>query len=388
VGYVGSRYRVEVVFKGCHSAKEEDIVFDSIAINYSHLETWLGITGFSGGFRIAEAGNVNGEIKYELPERTAYRVDDLTIAFYHVLNVAGDRLVDIHAKQTSFVEITPDHPMHYNDYHQKVIYHLRNFLSLGTGTAVLPLIVKARSKACTSEDSKGESVPCDVHIFYIAKGAAVAEKKHLDRRDMPFRYQDIADDFPKYLRCWFTKAEKLRPVFDLYFGIFYVPSMYVHLEFLTLAQALETYHRRMHDGVFMPPEQYKAIQQALNRAIPQRLDSDHRDALESRIQFGNEYPLRKRLKLILAEVLAPYKPTVDRLVYDGFVSEVVDTRNYLTHYTEKPGKASVTDPNEQYCLAQKMKLLMQLCLFAELGLPADTVKKLTSNSREFQRWLH
>lgn len=389
IGYVGSTIRAQAVFIGCHFEKGEDIVFDSMAINYSHLESWLGITGFSGGFRRSETGEyLGGEIKYELPDRVEFRVNNLNIAFYHKLGLASDLFVDIHTKQTTFVEITPDNPMHYNDYYSDIIYHLRNFLSLGTGTAVLPLVVKARNKNCTLENSKGESIPRDVYIFYTAKGSTIGERKQIDRWDMLFRYQDIVDEFQTCLQNWFMRAEKLRPVFDLYFGIFYIPSMYVHLEFLTLAQALETYHRRMYDGMFMPLDQYETIRQTLNQAIPKTLDDDHRNSLKSRIQFGYEYSLRKRLKHLLTDVLAPYRPTVDRLVgrHSEFINDLVNTRNYLTHYTEELDKVAVTDPQGQYNFVQKMRLLMQLCLFIELGLPAETVEKLVLDNRRFKHW--
>lgn len=196
IGYIGTTYRVQVVFIGCHFEKDEDVVFDSLAIQYTHLEKWLGITGFSGGFKRSEKMEyVDGEIKYELPERLETRVNNLTIAFYYSLRVASDMFVDVHAKQATFVEIKPDQPMHYNDYHSNVIYHLRNFLSLGTGTAVLPVVVVGKSRKCLFENSSGESVPREVYIFYSAKGSNVSEEKSLDRWDMLFRYQDIADGF-------------------------------------------------------------------------------------------------------------------------------------------------------------------------------------------------
>src|SRR5690606_33865056 len=122
------------------------------------------------------------------------------------------------------------------------------------------------------------------------------------------------------------------------FGILYIPSMYIHLEFLTLAQAFETYHRRMYGGEYMSQNQFEIVRQTVTQAIPKGLASDHRDSLKNRIKFGYQYSLRKRIKLILTEVLNPYKDIVIRIVgdYSEFNKKLVDTRNYLTHYTSEP----------------------------------------------------
>lgn len=44
---------------------------------------------------------------------------------------------------------------------------------------------------------------------------------------------------------WFEISEKLKPVFDLYLGVMYNPGMYKEYQFLSLAQALESYHRNV-----------------------------------------------------------------------------------------------------------------------------------------------
>src|SRR5690606_13894137 len=124
----------------------------------------------------------------------------------------------------------------------------------------------------------------------------------------------------------------------------------------------------------------------VTQAIPKGLASDHRDSLKNRIKFGYQYSLRKRIKLILTEVLNPYKDIVIRIVgdYSEFNKKLVDTRNYLTHYTSEPDQLPITDPHEQYMFVQKMKLLMQLCFFIELGLSAEEVNSLVAKNHKFQ----
>ncbi|MBC8100918.1 MAG: hypothetical protein H7Y11_15870, partial [Armatimonadetes bacterium] len=100
---------------------------------------------------------------------------------------------------------------------------------------------------------------------------------------------------------------------------------------------------------------------------------------KSTIKYGNEYSLRKRLKLILRDILGPYKTTVDRLFgnHEVFISKLVDTRNYLTHYTKQPN--TVVDLQKQLNFVQSLKLLMQLCFLAEMGFPQEKVEELMKN---------
>lgn len=392
VGYQGTRFLVQAVFIGCHCESDEDAVFDSISINYTDLEQWLGVTGFTGGFKLTQAGRfVEGKYDYLPPAEISYKFDDISIVFRHELEVVGDFFVDVHTKQKTFIEIKPDIPMHYGDYHRGPIYHIRNLLTLGTGNAVLPLIVKGRKNECVKE-VKGEIFPQDIYILYAAKGSHVSQRK-IARWDMLFRYTEVADGFPTYLKNWFSKAEKLRHVFDLYFGILYVPSMYSHLEFLTLAQALEAYHRHMYGGTYISKEEYEPVRKALVDAIPTELEQSHRDSLKKRIEFGYEYSLRKRINLILVEVLKPYEGIVERLIGTKdkraqFISDLVDMRNDLTHYPKETEPGIISEYSKQRELIHKMRLLMQLCFLAEMEIPGNVVDKLVANNADFQNWLH
>lgn len=354
------------------------------------MEEWLGLGGLSYDLTLTPKGEyLDGEFKYVPPKRLEMRVNNLNIAFYHNLHVSGDMFFNIHMNQTTFLEIIPDQPMSIDDYRNNIIYHLRNFLSLGTGRAVSPIVMKGRIKNCTIESSTGESTPRDVYIFYAGLNSRINTSKQFTRRDMLFNYQDVTDNLSVYIQKWFEMAIRLRPVFDLYFGIFDMPFMYIQLQFLTLSQALETYHRRKYDGFYMAVEKYESIEQILIQAIPVDLDNSHRDSLKSRIKYGYEYSLRKRLELILKEVLEPYKRIIDRLIGNRgeFIDKVVKTRNYLTHYTEDLEQTAITDLEEQYKLVQKMKLLIQLCFLIELTLSPETVEKLSQENRKFQEYM-
>jgi hypothetical protein len=396
-GYTGANYSVEVIFIGCHFLRSEEIIFNQISIHYSDLEKWLGISGFSGGFNRSTQGKlIGGQINYEQPDRFEVRVNNITIAFDHTLQLAGDSFVDHHTKQFSFIEITPDEPMHYNDYHSTVIYYLRNFFCLGMGTAVLPLAVSGKTTSYSLEEeieeeektTEQEKPSRNVSIFYVARGANLVKKKPIERWYMPFGYSDISDKLELYLCNWFNLAEKIIVVFDLYFSNFYMQSTYINLELLSLAQALETYQREMYGGTYMAPKDYEHIREILVNAIPDEIANDHRESLKNKIKYGNSYALRKRIERICDTVLKAYEPTVKKLVgdYKLFSKRLAATRNYLTHYSEDAKDNAEIGATKQYRLLQKMKLLLQLCFLKEIGISPELVDKLMAQSEQFKQW--
>jgi len=259
-GFLSSSFIASVVFLGHHFEKEEDIIFDTLSLNYSHLEEWTRITGFQ--FIKLEIDSKNHltkhEIRYSFPQKVEAKLGNFNISFDYNFTSGGDRIKEVNLKQTTFIKIEPNKPIHFDNYQRNICYHIQNFLSLAIGKAAFPLIVKGKNKACKTELSDGRVAYNDILIFYKMKHLPELSKK-LHPFDMFFSFGDISDNFEKCLRNWFAKAEVLRPVYDLYFGTLYNPSMYLEHEFLSLIQAIESYHRRINDGKYLPDSDYAYI---------------------------------------------------------------------------------------------------------------------------------
>ncbi|WP_423191407.1 HEPN domain-containing protein [Burkholderia multivorans] len=64
---------------------------------------------------------------------------------------------------------------------------------------------------------------------------------------------------------------------------------------------------------------------------PNTVGSDHKEALKSRIRYGNEVSLRKRLDALISRLDLPLRKQI--LGNDGVVPRSwVVTRNYYTHW--------------------------------------------------------
>jgi hypothetical protein len=379
-GFVTSSFAADVVFVGHHFYKEEDIVFSSLLLTYSYLEEWAGISGI----RI----DTNSElvISYGQPRKIEAELDDIRICvdfdcdfWVNRINFR-DKIKECSLKQITSIKIEPHEQIHFNDYKKNICYHIQNFLSLAIGEAVYPLTIRGRNEGCKLE-AFNRVFYDDIFILYPI-GRSSNTYKEVRPDDMLFLLEDISDDLEEYLNNWFAKSEILSPVYDLYFGTVYKPSMYLEHRFLNLIQAIESYHRRVHDGKYLSDDNYTRIREKLIEAIPKDVSKSFRDSLVQRLKHHNEFSLGKRLR----EIMDMYGDVTNMLVHDNkrFIRDVVDMRNFLTHHTKDLERRIQKD--ERFIdLFLQMKFILEICLLIELGMPIEKIRFLMSRNRKYQQ---
>jgi hypothetical protein len=382
-GFPTSSFYANIVFIGGHFTKPEDLEFKSFFVNYPYFEEWSKIGVFSYS-RDSEEKFKQYEMKYEVPEPVEAKINNFRISFDHGFNVSGDWLREVKLKHTTFIKIEPEDELHFEEY-QNILYHLQNFLSLATMRAIYPLSIKATTERYrrVSTFSKDKVHYPHIDIFYNVIGKVDLSKK-LTHDDMLFTFEDISGQFEAYLQNWFGKEELLKPVYDLFFGTLYNPSMYLEFQFLSLIQAVDSYHRRIYGGEYLSDGDYMGVHNALVNAIPRSVKGGFKDSLKSKIQHGNEFSLRTRLKRLFNS--DEYREILSEFVEnkDIFIGKVVDTRNYLTHYDEEL-KEKATIGEELSPFIQKLKILLKICLLTELGFSSEEIKALFSRNKRYHR---
>ena len=379
-GFLSSSFIASFAFLGCHFEKEEEIRFDSLSLNYFHLEEWTGITGFRFKMETDPKNHLTKhEIIYSFPEKVGAKIGNLNISFDYNFTSGGDGLKEVNLRHTTFIKIKPNKSLHFNDY-QDVCYHIQNFLSLAIGKAVFPIIIKGKSERCSTKSQSGKAIYPDIFIYYATNSLFETSSK-IYPFDMLFTFRDISGKFENILKNWFEKAEMLKPVYDLYFGTLYNSRMYLQHQFLSMTQAVEAYHRRKFEGKYLLDEDYEPIYNGFKDVINKLdVEASFKNALINRLRYGNEFSLRKRLKDLFAE----YQSITQNFIKDenNFINRVVDTRNYLTHYDKK--LRNIADGEDLYRITQKLKTILQICLLHELGFDKEEIKSAFLRNRRYK----
>jgi hypothetical protein len=154
--------------------------------------------------------------------------------------------------------------------------------------------------------------------------------------------------------------------------------MYSKQKFLYVVQAIETYHRRRFANNVLPKDVHKArIREILEHTV-----EEHREWLKEQLNYSNEPRLRQRVK----EILDMLEDAVSALITDkdAFAKNVVNTRNYYTHY-DPHLKDKVAQGIKLYVLTEQLSYLLQACLLVELGISKQKCAELLIRNQGYVR---
>ena len=260
-------------------------------------------------------------------------------------------------------------------------HHLRNLLSLLATERFFYTVFKVELGRRKIRNMGGRQLRLEADLIF--RQGYFSEVRQLSMHDLPFPHPVVRRDLPRIIEVWFSERERLKPVHDLFFGSFYNRELGIEFQFLSLIQALESLHRRFHKGRYISKKQYDSYRQILTNAIPTSVPKDLRTALKTRIQYGNEYSLRKRLTLMGRQLNSSSR---DLIVNDfkKFIAAVLDTRNYLTHYDPSPG-VDTMETKEMIVATFSLRLLLTLYLFKRIGMQESAIAKVMKEHRRFQK---
>jgi len=365
---------VSKVFAGAHFNKLDDIRFRSVSVRYSYLDEWVGISGFD--IEYTEKG-VNVRYEQKSPIESWINTDyKLSIGFAYEGPTSTPVQKEAMIRQTTYItiECMQEKPL---DEYLDLVHRIQNFLTLAVSEPVYPLELIGNTQLARTELNGHPPIYEPVKIYY-GRFFVSTQERDFPWFDMLFTFRDIFVEFNTFIGNWFKNVAELGSAIDLYFGSLYNPHTYLEHQFLTVVQALESYHRtKIRREELSVDEHAKRIAEIMGSA-----PSKHKEWLEEKLRYSNELVLRKRLK----ELLDAYPEIVSSIEdeKDNLVDRVVATRNYLTHH-DSALKERAAEGKKLPALTQKMQVLLQACLLTALGCGNDMIWSLFQKNRRYKR---
>jgi ApeA N-terminal domain 1 len=365
-----------------HFIDFKEMRFTSAYITYTYLEEWLGKLPFKSELlKNEDTPSLNWKATFSTPPSFEANVPSLQakISEFHGHSSKGsDAFRELVWGHTASLVITPDAKQNF-DWYFKTQFELRNLLSVLIGRPVFLKEVRYVFENEEAEDERDKK--SIVYLYYRQPHQSRKKRFHPSEIIVPLK--KVEDRIAEILEAWFSKQELLGQAYELFLGAEYNPSLYPHLHFLSLMQALETYHRHVSVGKYLPDIEYDTVRKSLVTAIPEGTPAPLRDALKSRIKYGNEFSLRKRLNEIFAGI-GPQNTALIALNSATFISDVVDTRNYLTHYSDDL-KEQTLEGADLFNANLRLKILLTILLLRELGIDEGLITELVSSHGTFRR---
>lgn len=304
---------------GYHFHAPENVLFSSLSASFTDLEEWVGHHPF--------AGTIPGSnTRYRAPDLSTVEVDSLgaQITVGYSVSNRSEGLRFTRWDHMALLTVEPEEPKPLNWY-EEVLRSLQDLLTLLVGRPAYPRAAKIKPPGYNAEPAlffhQGLRSPQD---------RGLASRQGLSQEnDVLVTMRQISPGLPTVLGNWFERRDRLRPVHELFFGSLFAPRTYPEFQFLSLVQALETYHRRTRPG---------------------------------------RPPLRRRLEDLLGALPA------SGVVEDrpNLAHKVLDTRNYLTHYPEELEDRALSG-TELMEVIEDLRRMLAFLLLRELGLDVGTV---------------
>ncbi len=365
----GSSFSAIYLLLGTH-VSDAELPSDSVSFSCSHLDDFLGQASFTiedDGVGSTLRGTTIG---YVAPTHLAFALpsESAQLKFEQNLWRSRDRSkICLTARNT--ISLTPESPQPFH-WHLERIWQMCSLLTLLADEIVRPERIEV--------SVSGGPYP---HVlFYNAQKPQ--RESNQPSSNLLFNASHVCDQLGDILNRWFTASPTLRSAIYLYIdGMRQAGSS--EGRFLTLSQAFEAFSRATTTSEYMATEDYEQVKSKIIEAIPSHVASDHRDSLKSRIKYGNEISLRKRLM-----------KTFDSLPVDAidcichslkeFVSGIVDTRNYLTHYSDELRPLALRGADLHWT-SEQLAMLTRILLLRSLGIDiARIVEHVRSHSRLMQ----
>ena len=347
--------RANRVFMGLPHEEDVSPSFNTCSFSIEGIDEWVGISGIEVE-RHSEKRALT--ISYDKPADISLNLQN------------GMQLL------ISFTSTFPGYPILKNaEVSQKTYFRLisqkERELDEFTATAqkitaflcfVMNEIVCLDSMSTTSDNLRqnignGRTAPIPVKI-YTPSWPYAKNEPAIDDWDMLFKYEDRQNRVESIINKWIENYEQIAPAFDLYFLAKSGTLPTLNLQFLTLVQALEAFHRKTSNEKHMDKDEFAEIRKNIINQIPKK----DRNWFCSKLDYANELTLKNRIE----KLIEPFDCLIDDERKPQLIDRIKDTRNYLTHYDSKlEPKAAKGERLKFLCL--KMNALFRLQFLKLIG---------------------
>lgn len=383
-GFQTQTYSIQSFIVGGYFVNQEEIQFHSLTFQPTYLTEWLGRPVFDDTTSFEkDSSSIGGkQVTYNKNDTFNHYVDvlDATIEETYYTHFDVDFSEKVLWTNKSGINIIPNENKDLSWFRTNM-YLLKDLLHLFIGHAVY-----IESIVFYGEEEKSEHadyVYRKKYMYFFRQNKSKLKKK-FHWSDVIVNFNNIEDGLNKILNFWFEKHTALEVVYDLHFDEFY-KDMYINTTFLNTVQILEIYHRKMYEGKVYPKKEYRALAKELKEMLDEKFPEAFAKIIGNKVDYGNEYSLSMRIK----EILNGFHENTRNLLVGSeedinkFVRQLVETRNYLTHYDSDKKKHILMEPIDKYYAIQRLRAIATLILFKEVGLDEIIMVEKISNSNQY-----
>lgn len=358
--------------------------FESTILEFDSLSAWLTRAPFEEKTNTSKKKDGAYQLTYKRQKTINISIESIqsTIKLYSSISVDGNSHMR-KAIHKDYIKLRPKKKQNLSWY-LDIIFNLRILLSFLIGQPINPISIKLinKKKAHKRIGNVFQNSPVSLCIPHYKEEVI----SNLEPNEILFPFVSIKRKIKNCFKNWFQKKDLLKTTNQLLFGMLIQKNLPIEFKYMALIQAFEAYHRTYSKGKYLPNTKYEQIKKTITDAFPSSISSAHRDALKSRIKYGNEYSLRKRFDNAIKSM--PKSLSNKILANDPkYISKIIDTRNYLTHRDES-NKTYVMDAHEINDSIERLKILILSLILEEIGIDYCEFENAISRNWKTRRVLN
>ncbi|WP_226619757.1 HEPN domain-containing protein [Cytobacillus firmus] len=383
-GFQTQTYSIQSFIVGGYFVNQEEIQFHSMNFQPTYLTEWLGRPVFvdKTTFEKDKSSILGKEVSYNKYDTFNHYVDVLGATIEETYNskFKADLSEKVLWTNKSVIKIIPNENKDLSWFSSNM-YILKDLLNLFIGHATY-----FESIAFYGEEQKMEHTDKmyrKKYMYFFRQNKSKLKEK-FNWSDVIVNFNDIENGLNNILNFWFEKHSALEVVYNLHFDEFY-KDMYINTTFLNTVQILEIYHRKMYEGKVYHKKEYRALAKELKEILDEKFPEAFAKIIGNKVDYGNEYSLSMRIE----EILNGFNETTRNLLIgteediNKFIRQLVETRNYLTHYDSDKKKHILMEPFDKYFAVQRLRAIATLILFKEVGLDETVMIDKICNSKQY-----
>ena len=357
------------VLSGVQYDEGESITFSKFNFSVEGLDEWLMVSGLRVEHNWDDR---SASIHFTPPKEIALQLPDgIGLAFAFGWTLPGAPIVtEAKITQKAYISLSSESLRSIDDF-LAVVFKINNFLCFATDETVSLDSATAYSYEITRSMGDGKKLEVPIRVYYQSIPSSEVKPK-VQWHGMLFRHGDIATQLEPILNNWLNNYETSEPAFNLYFASKSGAHRYLEGRFLSLAQGIETLHRRNSQETLMAESEFNDLVTAVLKGCP----IHKQEWLKTKLEYANELPLRQRLRQMLEPFMDLYGGSKQR---KHFIGKVIDTRNYLTHYDTRLSQQAAGG-EELWKLCMKLEGLFQLHFLRLIGLDDKSISNLVKEN--------
>ncbi len=207
----------------------------------------------------------------------------------------------------------------------------------------------------------GRSITSGRYSMFIKEAEIDSRLSQLKFHDSVFEMKFSPETFERTLCQFLNGFDVLRDIYLLVYENLGTYRKFSTNQFLNAAQAIEAYHRNIHNKLKISSEESKALRARIKKSITK----DDYSAIANSLAFLDQMSLKERLDDLIT--LYGTKFFIHIGFDEDFCKKLRDTRNLYTHLSGS-SKKSIFTSSEVYYATVKINVVLTFMLLVHLGL--------------------